>query len=85
MSVNVNQVLDRADFIWVNGDVFRTQYLRVADDDTHADDILIEGASDEGELFFTRGEIEQAEDLGDGSIRLMTGALVRFLTSATVH
>lgn len=85
MAVNANQVLDRADFVWCNGDMFQTQYLRLVDDSAQADDILIEAASESGELFFTKLEIEQAEDMGDGSIKLKNGALVRFLTSAVVH
>jgi hypothetical protein len=85
MAVNVNQMLDRADFVWCNGDVFQTQYLRLSDESAQADDVLIEAASENGELFFTKSEIEQSEDMGDGSIRLKNGSLVRFLTSATVH
>ena len=57
MAVNVNQVLDRADFVWCNGDMFQTQYLRMADDSSQADDVLIEAASENGELFFTKVEI----------------------------
>ncbi len=85
MSINVNLILNNADFVWLNGDMFRTQYLRMADDDTHADDVVIEAASEEGELFFTKREIEMSQDMGDGSIKLTNGDLVRFLTSAVVH
>jgi hypothetical protein len=85
MLANVNQVLDRADFVWVDGNVFRTSYLRFSDEDTKADDVLIEATNDEAELFFTKADLERCEDLGDGSLRLPNGSLVRFLTSATVH
>ncbi len=85
MSINANAVLQSADFVWHNGEFFQTNYLRLADDHTHADDILIEATHDEREINFTRAEIENAEDCGDGSLRLKNGDVVRFLRSATVH
>jgi hypothetical protein len=85
MPNEVNQVINRADFVWVDGSVFRTSYLRFSDDDTIADDVLIEAGNDEVELFFTKGEIERLEDLGDGSLRMPNGSLVRFLAGALLH
>jgi len=37
------------------------------------------------ELAFTREELDGAEQLGDGTYRLTSGVLLRFLTTATVH
>jgi hypothetical protein len=34
---------------------------------------------------FTRGEIDDAEDLGEGVYRLKSGEELRFLASATLH
>ena len=52
---------------------------------TVADDVVLEAKRGEDEIAFTRGEVDDAESLGDGVYRLKSGELLRFLTSATVH
>lgn len=79
------QAMHDADFVLVNGVVFVTEYLRVADEDTVADDVVLEAKRGEDEIALTRDDMDNAEFLGDGVYRLKTGALLRFLTSATVH
>jgi hypothetical protein len=37
------------------------------------------------ELEFTRGELDGAAYIGEGTYRLKSGALLRFLSSATIH
>ena len=36
-------------------------------------------------IAFTREEFDGAEDIGEGVYRLQSGALIRFLSTATVH
>ncbi len=79
------QAMHDADFVLVNGVVFVTEYLRVPDEDTVADDVVLEAKRGEEEIALTRDDMDNAEFLGDGVYRLKTGALLRFLTSATVH
>jgi hypothetical protein len=74
-----------ADFVLVNGVVFQTEYSRVPDQYTVADDIVLEAKNGDNEIAFTRDEMEGAEDVGDGAYRLKSGALLRFLTGATIH
>ncbi|MEP6657935.1 MAG: hypothetical protein ABJC33_11915 [Betaproteobacteria bacterium] len=74
-----------ADFVLVNGVVFVTEYLRVPDENTVADDVVLEAKRGEDEIALTRDDMDNAEFLGDGVYRLKSGALLRFLTSATVH
>ncbi|MDQ6621034.1 MAG: hypothetical protein M3Z31_15300 [Pseudomonadota bacterium] len=74
-----------ADFVLVNGVVFVTEYLRVPDEDTVADDVILEAKRGEDEIALTRDDMDSAEFLGDGVYRLKSGAMLRFLTSATVH
>lgn len=74
-----------ADFVLINGVVFRTDYLRVPDEDTVADDVVLEATHGDNEIALTRDEIDDAEFLGDGVYRLKSGALLRFLSTATVH
>ncbi|HZQ62872.1 MAG TPA: hypothetical protein VFC24_16075 [Casimicrobiaceae bacterium] len=74
-----------ADFVLVNGVVFVTEYLRVPDEDTVADDVILEAKRGDDEIALTRDDIDNAEFLGDGVYRLKSGAMLRFLTSATIH
>ena len=74
-----------ADFVLIDGVVFRTDYLRIPDEDTVADDVVLEATRGEHEIALTRGEIEGAEFLGQGVYRLKSGALLRFFSAATVH
>jgi hypothetical protein len=77
--------LEDADFIWIDGVVFTTEYTRVPDEDTVAEDVVLEVKLGETEVEFTREELDGAEHVGEGVYRLKSGALMRCLTSATIH
>ena len=62
--------------------MFQTGYLRVPDEFTAADDVVLEARRGETEIDLTREEIDDAVLLGEGVFRLKNGSLVRFLTSA---
>ena len=74
-----------ADFVLIDGVVFETGYLRVPDEATVADDVVLEATRGEDEIALTRSDVDDAEWLGDGVYRLKSGALLRFLSSATIH
>ena len=74
-----------ADFVLIDGEMFQTGYLRVPDEYTVADDVVLEVRRGSDELMFTRADVDDAEALGDGTYRLRSGSLLRLLTSATVH
>ena len=85
---NVNKLAEAmydADFVLIDGVMFETEYLRVPDEYTVADDVVLEAKRGSDEVAFTREDVDDAEALGDGVYRLKSGALLRFLTSATVH
>ena len=85
---NVTKLTDAmhdADFVMIDGEMFVTDYLRVPDEYTVADDVVLEAKSGDDEVTFTRNDVDDAESLGDGVYRLKSGALLRFLTSATIH
>ncbi len=87
MDVNtpLARALDGAAFVWFDGVVFATEYLRVPDEDTRADDVVLEARHGSDELSLTFDDVDAAESLGEGVFRLKSGALLRFLTPATVH
>ena len=74
-----------ADFVLIDGVVFEAAYLRVPDEFTVADDVVIEATRGSDEVAFTRGDVDGAEALGEGVYRLKSGSLLQFLSSATVH
>lgn len=74
-----------AEFVLVDGEVFVAEYLRLPDEDTLADDIVLEATRGDAGIELTRADIDGAEMLGDGSYRLKSGALLQFLVSTTIH
>ena len=84
-TVSLAQAMHGADFVQLNGIVFATEYLRVPDESTVAEDVVMELKLGDTELAFTREELDGAEHVGDGVYRLSSGALLRFLATATVH
>ena len=82
---NLASAMDDADFVLIDGVVFETEYLRVPDECTVADDVVLEAKHGDTEIAFTREEIDGAEHLGEGVYRLKSGAQLRFLSTATIH
>ena len=74
-----------ADFVLIDGVVFLTEYLRVPDQDTVADDIVLEAKHGDTEIALTRGDLDGAEHVGDGLYQLRSGSQLRFLAGATIH
>jgi hypothetical protein len=74
-----------ADFVQLNGIVFEAGYLRLPDESTVADDVVMELRHGDTELAFTRADLDDAQHVGDGFYRLKSGAMLRFLATATVH
>ncbi|HYT86494.1 MAG TPA: hypothetical protein VEK81_08690 [Burkholderiales bacterium] len=81
----LSDALQSADFVWIDGVVFTTEYARVPDDDTVADDVVLEVKLGDTEVEFTREELDAAEHIGEGVYRLKSGALMRCLSTATIH
>jgi hypothetical protein len=79
------EAMREADFVQINGIVFETEYLRVPDESTVADDVVMELKLGNAEVAFTREELDGAEYIGDGLFRLKSGAVLRFPSHATLH
>lgn len=84
-SASLARALDGADFVLFDGVVFETEYLRLPDEDTRADDVVLEARRGDAELSLTLGEVDAAEFLGEGIFRLRSGELIRLLAQVTVH
>lgn len=74
-----------ADYVMIDGVVFAADDLRVPDEFTTADDVVLEASSGGTEIDMTRAEIDGAIGLGEGVFRLRNGSVVRFLSSAVIH
>jgi hypothetical protein len=84
-TMSLVQAMHGADYVQLDGIVFATEYLRIPDESTVAEDVVMELKSGDTELAFTRQELDGAEHVGHGIYRLTSGALLRFLSTATVH
>ena len=81
----LTEAMQDAHFVQLNGVVFETGYLRAPDESTVAEDIVMELKHGDTELAFTREDLDDAQYVGEGLYRLKSGALLRFLTTATIH
>ena len=68
-----------AAFVLVDGVMFETEYLRVPDEDTPADDVVLEAKHGDTEIVLTCGEIDGAQPLGEGVYQLRSGAVAALL------
>ena len=59
-TMSLTEAMHGADFVQLNGIVFATEYLRVPDESTVADDVVMELRLGDTELAFTRGELDDA-------------------------
>ena len=82
---NLASAMHNADYVLIDGVIFATEYTRVPDDRTVADDVVLEAVHGDTEITFTCQEMDGAEHLGEGVYRLKSGAEIRFLSSATIH
>ena len=83
--MTLTDTMGNADFVLIDGVVFETEYLRVPDEDTLADDVVLEAKHGELEFALTRADLDGAEHLGEGVYRLLNGHQLRFLATATIH
>ena len=84
-SLPLAEAMRDADYVQINGIVFETEYLRVPDESTVAEDVIMELKLGNTEVQFTLDELDDAKYVGDGHFRLKSGAVLRFLSHATVH
>ena len=58
--LNLFDTMTGADFVVIDGVIFETGYLRVPDEFTSADDVVLEARRGDTEIDLTRAEIEGA-------------------------
>jgi hypothetical protein len=83
--MKLTDTMNDADFVMIDGVMFQTGYLRVPDEFTTADDVVVEARRGDTEIELTRDEIDDAVLLGEGMFRLKNGSIVRFLSTAVIH
>jgi hypothetical protein len=84
-TTTLTEAMQDADFVQLNGIVFEAGYLRAPDESTVAEDVVMELRHGDTELAFTREDLDDAQYVGEGLYRLKSGAMLRFLTTATIH
>lgn len=79
------KTMDGADYVVIDGVLFEADYLRIPDEYTVADDVVLEARHGDTEIDMTHADLEDAIGIGEGVFRLKSGSLVRFLSSAVIH
>lgn len=79
------KTMDGADYVVIDGVLFEADYLRIPDEFTVDDDVVLEARHGDTEIDLIHADFEDAVGLGEGVFRLKSGSLVRFLTSAVIH
>ena len=83
--MTLTDTMGNADFVLIDGIVYVTEYLRIPDEDTQADDVVLEAKHGDMEVELLCSDLDGATHLGEGVYRLANGHQLRFLTTATVH
>jgi len=81
----LTEAMRDADYVQLDGVVFATGYLRIPDESTQAEDVVMELTLGDTELAFTLEELDEAQYVADGMYRLKSGVMLRFLAVATLH
>ena len=82
---NLASAMHNSDYVLFDGVIFATEYTRIPDERTVADDVVLEATHGDTEITFTCQEMDGALHLGDGVYRLKSGEEIKFLSSATIH
>lgn len=77
--------MDDADYVMIDGVVFAANYLRIPDEFTVDDDVVLEASRGDAEIDLTRAEMDGAIGSGEGVFRLRNGSTLRFLSGTVVH
>ena len=84
-TISLDRAMHGAEYVLIDGVIFETAYLRIPDNDTVADDIVLEARNGDAEIELTCADITGAVRLGNGAYRLRSGAQLRFLSTPTLH
>ncbi|MCC6195752.1 MAG: hypothetical protein IT518_14915 [Burkholderiales bacterium] len=79
------ETMNGADFVLIDDVLYEANYLRVPDEFTVADDVVLEARHGPTEIDMTRADFDGAVGVGEGVFRLKSGSLVRFLAAAVIH
>ena len=79
------KTMDGADYVVIDGVLFEADYLRIPDEYTVDDDVVLEARHGDTEIDLIHADFEGAVGVGEGVFRLKSGSLVRFLASAVIH
>lgn len=75
----------QGDFVQLNNQVLRADYLRVPDESAHEEDVAIEATVDGRTLMVTMGQVRDSHRLPDGTYLVPGVGALRFFAGATIH
>jgi len=83
--MNILRLLNQSDYIQVNNQFVKPDFLYASEDFSDDDDVALEAQLDGQKLVLTVGELEEANPLPDGGFWLEGVGYLRFLSRTGLH
>jgi hypothetical protein len=83
--MNILRLLNQSDYIQVNNQFIKPDFLYASEDFSDDDDVALEAQLDGQKLILTVGELEEANPLPDGGFWVEGVGYLRFLSRTGLH
>lgn len=83
--MNILQLLGEADYIQVNNQLIKPDFLPAEEDCVDDEDIALAAHLDSGDLVLTVADLEEAKPLADGGYWLEGVGYLRFVSRQQLH
>lgn len=83
--MNILRLLNQSDYIQVNNQFVKPDFLYASEDFSDDDDVALEAQLDGQKLVLTVGELEEANPLPDGGFWVEGVGYLRFLSRTGLH
>ncbi len=84
-TMNILQLLNQSDYIQINNQLIKPEYMYASMDFAEDDDVAVEAQLDGAELVLTVADLEDATPLADGAYWLESVGYLRFLSRQALH
>lgn len=84
-TMNILQLLNQSDYIQINNQLIKPEYMYASVDFADDDDVAVEAQLDGAELVLTVADLEEATPLADGAYWLESVGYLRFLSRQALH
>ena len=83
--MNILRLLNQSDYVQVNNQLIKPEFMYAPEDYADDDDIALEGSLDGNEFVLTIADLEDATPLTDGGYWLESVGYLRFISQSSLH